>query len=122
MAQKGNLMGSGLPAAAANFIVGDVTSAITATGTSQATSTVVLNDVNEFTTTASSTGAIIPPGLSRGDKLFVYNIGAQTLTVYPPVGETINAIAAGSGFSVATAKTAFFVKVSATRWASLLTA
>lgn len=121
MTQVSLLMGSGLPASAARHIVGSTSSGLTATGSSQSDA-LPLTDVNEFTTVASSTGAILPPNCNRGDNIFVYNIGAQTLTVYPPVGETINAIAAGSGFSVATAKTCTFVKVSTSRWASQLTA
>lgn len=121
MTQAALLMGSGLSASAARHIVGTTSSALTATGSAQ-TDALPLVDVNEFTTVASSTGAILPPNCNRGDHIFVYNIGAQTLTVYPPTGESINAIAANSGFSVATAKTCLFVKVSTTRWASLLTA
>lgn len=122
MARKQQVMGAGNSAAAANAIVGTVASGLTATGSSQADALAISAEVNEYTTVAASTGAILPANCNTGDSIFVYSIGAQTLTVYPPVGETINAIAAGSGFSVATAKTAIFVKVNATRWASLLTA
>ena len=122
MAQKQNLMGSGISGVAADNIVGTVASGLTATGSSQTDAYAITADVNEFTTVAASTGARLPASRNVGDSIFFYSIGAQTLTVYPPVGETINAIAAGSGFSVATAKTAVFVKVNATRWASLLTA
>lgn len=121
MAQKRSLMGVGMSGGQANYAVGNVASGLTATGTTQADA-LPLTDVNEFTTVAASTGGLLPANASIGDSIFVYNIGAQTLTVYPPVGETINAIAAASGFSVATAKTAIFVKVANTRWASLLTA
>jgi hypothetical protein len=113
MAQKRNIMGSGVPAGATEFIVGKCNSALTATGTS-ATDALPLVDVNEFTTVASSTGAILPAGASPGDQITLYNIGAQTLTVYPPTGETINN--AASSYTVATTKVGIFTKVSNTRW------
>lgn len=121
MTQASLLMGSGLSASAARHVVGTTASGLTATGSVQADA-LPLVDVNEFTTVASSTGGILPPNCNRGDDIFVYNIGAQTLTVYPPVGESINAVAVNGGFSVATAKSCIFRKVSTTRWASLLTA
>jgi len=121
MAQKKNLTGSGMAGAAAEFIVGKCTSAITATGTTQADA-VALTDVNEITTTAASTGAILPAGTSPGDQITVYNIGANTLSVYPPTGESINAIAANGAYSMATAKVGIFTKVSATRWCAGLLA
>ena len=122
MSRKQQVMGTGNSPAAANMIVGSTASTLTATGSTQADALQLSADINEVTTVASSTGAILPANCNIGDQIYVYSIGAQTLTVYPPVGETINAIAAGSGFSVATAKTATFTKVNNTRWASMLTA
>lgn len=122
MARKQQVMGSGIAGGAADKIVGSVASGLTATGTNQATGLALSADINEVTTVAASTGVVLPSGCNVGDSIFVYSIGAQTLTVYPPVGETINAIAAGSGFSQATATTAMYKKVNNTRWASLLTA
>lgn len=113
MAQKRQLTGSGLAGQAANYIVGNCASGLTATGTS-ATDALPLTDVNEFTTVASSTGALLPAGASPGDQVTLYNIGAQTLTVYPPTGETINN--AASSYTVATTKVGIFTKVSNTRW------
>lgn len=121
MTRKTNLTGSGLPPLAAEFIVGNVGSALTATGADQATALQLSADVNEITTAAASTGVRLPP-MSPGDTIFIYNIGANTVSLYPPVGESINAIAVNGAFSVATAKTVIVTKVSATRYATLLTA
>lgn len=122
MTQKANLMGSGMAPQAANFIVGNAASGLTATGTT-ITDALALTDVNEFTTVAASTGARLPAAVP-GDSVVVYvATGQSTLTVYPSSStDAINAVAAGSGFSVATNKTAIFYKVSANRWASILTA
>lgn len=123
MTQKSRLTGSGLAGAAANFIVGDASPGLTATGTTIADA-LQLNDINEFTTVGSGTGARLPVNASLGDTITVYvATGQSTLSVYPSVStEQINAVTAGSAFSVATNKCAVFTKVSSTRWASILTA
>lgn len=121
MTQKSRLTGSGLAPAAANFIVGDAFAGQTATGTVQADA-FALTDVNEFTTVASGTGARLPSNAQLADNITVYNGGANALLVYPPTGESINALSANASFSVAANKAVIFVKVGATRWASLLTA
>lgn len=116
MARKQVLMGCGIPALAADHIVGVCTSALTATGSAQTDALLLPSTVCEVTTTAASTGVILPANCSTGDSFTVYNIGASTLTVYPPTGESINAIAANSGYSQATAKVGIYTKMSATRW------
>lgn len=121
MTQKARLTGSGLPGQTANYIVGDASSGQTATGTTQ-TDAYLLNDVTEFTTVASGSGAKLPPGASGGDNITIYNGGANALLVYPALGESINALSANASLSVATNKSIMFVKTSATRWVSLLTA
>lgn len=122
MSQKSNLTGSGLAPQAANFIVGNAAAGLTATGTT-ITDALPLTDVNEFTTVGSGTGARLPAA-QLGDSITVYvATGQSTLSVYPSSAtDQINAVTAGSAFSVATNKTAIFTKVSANRWASVLTA
>ena len=121
MTQISKLMGSGISALAATSMAGSTSSALTATGSSQATALLLTSDNNEVTTTASSTGVQLPSS-SPGDEVFVANYGAQTLSVYGQTGESISNGSANAAFSIATNKTAFFVKVSATRWASVLSA
>lgn len=116
MVQKAKIMGSGIAALATQNIGGTCESAITATGSSQATAYQLNSDVNEVTTTASSTGVILPASCSPGDSFTVYNIGANTLAIYPPTGESINALSANAAYSPATAKVCLLTKVSATRW------
>lgn len=121
MAIASRLLGSGTPPLQAVNIVGDVASALTATGTSQATAYACSAIINEFTTTASSTGALLPV-TAPGDDVFIYNGGAQTLSVYGQTGESIQNGSANAAFSVATNKGAWFKKVSTTRFAAILTA
>jgi hypothetical protein len=78
-----------------------VLSGLTALGSSQATAFVLLNSADhQFTTVASSTGAILPPA-KLPSSVTVFNGGADTLSVYPPVGGTVNAGDANAAYSLA---------------------
>lgn len=120
--QKSRLLGSGLAGLAVQNIGQIADSAVTATGSTQADAYAIKADVTEVTTTASSTGVILPASAAPGDFFWIYNIGAQTLSVYPPVGQSINAVAANGAYSQATAKVGYYQMVSATRWAAGLLA
>jgi hypothetical protein len=80
---------------------------LTALGSTQSTAFLLTNNTrHEFTTVASGTGAILPVA-SLPSEITIYNNGSNALTVYPPVGGTINAgtanlpasLAAGSGLT-----------------------
>lgn len=61
-------------------------SGVTAAGTTQATATALPTGalLVEVDTTASSTGVNLPPAL-KGTAVFLYNNGANTLTIFPAV-------------------------------------
>lgn len=122
MAIAQRIMGSGVAAQAAQNIVGDFDPAITAAGTSSQTAAYDLFAVNNYvSTTASNTGVQLPP-CNPGDEIWVYNAGAQTLSVYGQIGETINNGAANAAHSVATVKGAVYKKLTSTAWMAILTA
>lgn len=106
------LMGSGINAQAAVNICGDSANALTATGSS-ATDALQLSAVlNNIGTTASSTGVKLPP-TEAGAVIFIRNTGAQTLTIYPPTGSTINGTTSAS---IATAKGIICFATTGTAW------
>jgi hypothetical protein len=102
MALAQRLCASGLGAVAADAITGTTANALTATGAAQATALALPADANRFTTVAASTGTILP-AMNPGDEVTIFNGGANALSVYPPVGGAINAIATNGAYSVATA-------------------
>lgn len=109
-----NLMGSGFSGGQAIALNGYSTVGATATGSTQGTAYVLQNEFTEFTTVAASTGAILPAssvttGIVAGDSFFVANLGANALSVYPPVGGNINGGTVNAAASVPAAKTAYFV-------------
>ena len=78
-------------------------SGLTALGTNQATAFPLLNLANhEFTTVGSSTGAVLPTA-KLADSVTVWNGGAHTLSVYPPLGGTVSGGSANAAVSLPTA-------------------
>lgn len=123
MALQRLMMGTGVPPAQATAIAGGVSLAQTATGNSQATAFALTSAITEFTTTAASTGAILPAtgGIAVvGDCMVVANLGASTLSLYPAVGFAINGGTTNAAFSVPTLKTALcFCRGDGSWWVNL---
>ena len=77
----------------------DVGAGTTAAGTTQATAQLIIHGLSRVTTVASGAGVILQnrstdfPG-ATGAPQVVFNGGANTLKVYPPVGYQINNLTA----------------------------
>jgi hypothetical protein len=106
MTSPKKLMGAHMPALTALEIIGQPAIGLTATGTTQADALQLSGGVNTLSTTASSTGAKLPP-CERGAMVVVNNMGAQTLAVYPfeTSGVTVDSTTSAS---VATSRCAIF--------------
>lgn len=118
MAKPSGLMGTGVPGLQATEICGTVANGLTATGSTQGTALALSFSTNVVTTTAASTGVILPP-VEVGQTMTVANLGASTLTVYPATGQTIQGAAANAGVSLATLKTLSVFGISPTGWVLL---
>lgn len=107
-----DIMGSGASSLLAANINGVGVSGLTATGSTQATALLITSCSNIINTAAASTGVRLPGATESragvGDIIAVYNLGANALAVYPPVGGTINLIAVNTALSVPTGKAALF--------------
>ena len=98
-------------------------SGLTATGSSQATAYPLATDArHEFTTTAVSTGAVLPVATRLPGDVSVFNAGASTLTVYPPLGGAIDGGSVNAGVSVATLSGVSFWAATLLNWHSIQTA
>lgn len=102
MSLQARLVAAGLSAIQAQAIQGTVASGLTAAGTTQATALPLGADNNSFTTVAASSGCILP-AMNPGDDVTIYNGGAQTLSVYPPVGGQIKGLGTNAAYALATA-------------------
>lgn len=107
MAFGQSLMAFGLSPFTTSAILGDVANGLTAVGTTQANA-LALSAVNSIITTAAAgTGVrLMPTGTS--DDVWVVNLGANALLVYPVVGGSIQGGAANASFSIPAGKTAMF--------------
>lgn len=102
MALSARLSAAGFSAVQAQAVEGTVANTLTATGTTQATALALAADINRFTTVGANSGAILP-AMNGGDRITVFNGGANALSLYPPVGGQINAVGTNTAYSIATA-------------------
>lgn len=107
MALKTELMASSMPATLANKLGFDTpNTAVAAAGSTQGAATVLTSNFS-LVTSGGAGGVIL-----RGDSPTVVSVAAGaggTITVYPPVGGSINNSAANAGFTVAVGVTAIFL-------------
>ena len=121
MALAKDIMGGGFSAGQAQAIAGSRNTSVSAAGTTQGTATTLTASFNAVTTVAASSGVILYDG-SLGDSIIVYNGGANALTVYPPVGDAINQIAANGGVLLATNTMMILHKTTNSQWNAILSA
>ena len=93
-----------------------------AAGTPQATATTLAASDNDVTTVGAGAGVILSSVAVPGDTQYVFNSGANALTVYPPSGMKINALATNAGILLATNTACVFKFVSTTRVFGVLSA
>jgi hypothetical protein len=89
---------------------------LTATGSSQATAFPLTNNtLHEFTTVSSSSGAILPIGVTPSE-IAIFNDGASSLTIYPPTGGSIDSGTANASVSLAAGSGATFWASTPSNW------
>lgn len=119
MATQDKLVALGMWPEVAKALEGDWGQNLTALGSTQATAFPLVADSNIFSTVAASTGAILRPVPGRQ---IVLNNGANALSVYPPVGGKINALATNAAFSQTAAKSAEYTSPDGVVFIAILSA
>ena len=117
------IVGAGIaPSAAAQIAGADVQVGLTAAGTTQLTALAVTGDNVEVTTAALNSGAMAfqGPVPGPGDCQYIFNGGANPLSVYPPVGGQINVLGVNAAFSVPAGKGLLLRCFNATTFHTLL--
>ena len=114
--QSKKLTGSGFSPLQAAMLLGDVdnglaNAGIVAAGTTQATAYAISAVNSVFAGVPDGGAAVLPQALQVGDELTVVNLGANALTVFPPLGGTLNNGALNAGTAVAANSMAFFKAV-----------
>lgn len=115
MAFPSRVQGAGTSGGQTTAICGDVAAALTATGSSATDALQLSAVVSRVSTAAASTGVKLPAP-EAGAMMVVRNDGANTLTVYPPTGSTINGSASNT---IAAGKADLYFGTSGTTWVSL---
>ena len=95
---------------------------VVAAGTTQATATLLINGMNGITTAPSSSGVILNLNNLTSDCQVVYNGGANSVSVYPPVGSRINGLTTNTPMTLATNTACQFWFLSDTRIIGILSA
>lgn len=99
----------------------DVSATLTAkAGGGQSGATALTSDINVIGVCATASDSVVLPPALKGSTIFVDNNGAAAVAVWPAGAELMNG--ANALFSVASAKTAFFVAIADGSWASCLSA
>jgi len=98
------LMGAHFAPLQATEVIGTAAIGLTATGSSVTDALKLSASVNTVSTTAASTGVQLPP-CEAGALVVVNNQGAQTLTVYPSTGNTVDSTTSAA---IATSRAAVF--------------
>ena len=111
-----DMMGLGVASALANLMGESIPASVAGAGTAQAGATPLTGTINQVTTSAGQTAVLLPSTQPLGTAVNVYVSTATTALVFPPTGCSINEGAANASFSVAQARVASFVRVSATKW------
>ncbi len=97
-----------------------IVTGIVATGTNQGTAVALLGNhsIQRITTTPSGTGVRLPGPTLPAD-MIVVNSGANSLSIYPASGHTINGGPANTPITLGVNAAVRLVAVSSTEWASL---
>lgn len=93
-------------------------------GGGQTSATQLVGGSNEVSVAASSNDSVKLPRATPGTFCFLSNNGAQTVKIFTleTSGVTIDGTSGATGTTIASAKNALYVCVSATQWESILTA
>jgi len=101
-----------------NSAVVDNNNAVSAAGSTQAGATALTVDYNVVTTVAASTGVRLPTA-TAGRRIVIVNKGANTLSIYPATGGTIDALSANAAIQIAANGSIEIMASSTTQWYSI---
>lgn len=92
-------------------------------GGGQGAGTPIANVINRFTVVASANDSSLLPASKPGMQITVINAaGANSMNVFPAVGEQVNALGANAAFALAAGKTVTFYCTVAGQWHTILSA
>lgn len=87
-------------------------------GGGQLNATALTKESNFVTTVASAADSVKLPVAVAGMRITVFNLGANSMDIYPVVGSDIDALGTNNPFALAAGLSAEFIAQSATQWRS----
>lgn len=95
-----------------------VDQSVTALGTNRATAYAIVGQITNITTASASTGVVLPSATKPGMKRWIFNAGANPITVYANGSDTIDGIAGATGVALTNAKRCIYICVASGKWIS----
>jgi len=117
-----DLMGLGLAPEQATYLGSNSLTTQAGVGTAQVGAAAIVSNNILATTAVGQTAFVLPASAPLEVPYIVTNSTATAALVFPPSGGTINAGAADASASIAQNLARIFIRKSATRWVSFLTA
>jgi hypothetical protein len=99
------------------LVIDSISAAVSAAGTTQGTATGLVSNINNVTVVTAAAAGVRLPTAVAGMRILVRNSdSADTLSIYPATGGTINALAANAAFTLAAGSTTELMATTATQW------
>jgi len=99
------------------IVIDSISAAVSAAGTTQGTATGLVSNINNVTVVATGATGVRLPTAVAGMRILVRNSdSADTLSIYPATGGTINALAANAAFTLAAGSTIELMATTTTQW------
>jgi len=99
------------------LVIDSISAAVSAAGTTQAGATGLVSNINNVTVVTAAAAGVRLPTAVAGMRIIVRNSdSADTLSIYPATGGTINALAANAAFTLAAGSTIELMATTATQW------
>jgi len=99
------------------IVIDSISAAVSAAGTTQGTATALVSNINNVTVVATGATGVRLPTAVAGMRILIRNSdSADTLSIYPATGGTINALAANAAFTLAAGSTIELMATTTTQW------
>lgn len=99
------------------LVIDSISAAVSAAGTTQGTATGLVSNINNVTVVATGATGVRLPTAVAGMRILIRNSdSADTLSIYPATGGTINALSANAAFTLAAGSTIELMATTTTQW------
>jgi len=114
LTSSGNITGNNV--ITGKYLINSVQTGISAAGTTQGTATLLGNTINVVGTVISGANGVVLPNAIAGMTLYITNLSANALNVFPNTGAQINGGGANTAISHAGGATLHYIAASNTLW------